>query len=710
MTGHFLLDWMVLAASLFNAILLTWLGSTVLLTAERRTWAIWLAGGGLLLGGAFFVSHAAIFGQSFTYTSWGTTFWWLLGWAAVIAVPFTWYLVTLWYAGYWDAPRSPLRRRQQPWLVLILLGAGLSALLLLASPFRSYSLVSLFKLMGTPTVGQLPVLGLVYPCYIILCITLSLDALRRPEPSGRLMGDLARRRARPWLVATSVLLLLVSLLVAWVVLWVTLNGRLRPLGEFPAMALTVARFDRLIVSLLALAILLLGQAVVSYEVFTGKALPRRGLLRQWRSAVILAAGYGAAVGLSLTAHLRPVYSLLLTTILMTLFFALFSWRSYVERERYIEHLRPFVASPRLYDHLLTPSPSAVPGADQAAPFHALCDAVLGARVAYLVALGPLAPLAGPALAYPGGELPHTAPLAEIAARVSSPQTICLPVDPAAYGGALWAVPLWSQRGLIGLLLLGEKRDGGLYTQEEMEVARASGERLIDTQASAEMARRLMALQRQWLAESQSLDRRARRVLHDEVLPRLHTAILALGSHAREPGGAAVGPLELLAGVHRQVSDLLREMPAPILPRITQLGLIGALCQSVSDELAGAFDQVVWQVDPSAEEEARSIPSRTAEVLFYAAREAIRNAAQHGRGHDSARPLHLRITVAWHQGLEIVIDDDGVGLAAAARPGGGSGQGLALHSTMMAIIGGSLAAESPPGAGTRIRLTLPRSAW
>ncbi len=80
------------------------------------------------------------------------------------------------------------------------------------------------------------------------------------------------------------------------------------------------------------------------------------------------------------------------------------------------------------------------------------------------------------------------------------------------------MPLWSERGLIGVLLLGEKRDGGLYTQEEVEIARAGGERLIDTQASAEMARRLMALQRQRLAESQVVDRRARRVLHDDVLP------------------------------------------------------------------------------------------------------------------------------------------------------------------------------------------------
>jgi signal transduction histidine kinase len=32
----------------------------------------------------------------------------------------------------------------------------------------------------------------------------------------------------------------------------------------------------------------------------------------------------------------------------------------------------------------------------------------------------------------------------------------------------------------------------------------------------------------------------------------------------------------------------------------------------------------------------ALPSLTAETIFYAAREAIRNAARHGRGEDAAR--------------------------------------------------------------------------
>jgi nitrogen-specific signal transduction histidine kinase len=40
--------------------------------------------------------------------------------------------------------------------------------------------------------------------------------------------------------------------------------------------------------------------------------------------------------------------------------------------------------------------------------------------------------------------------------------------------------------------------------------------------------------------------------------------------------------------------------------------------------------------------------------------------------------------------------------------GGSGQGLTLHSTMMAVVNGSLALESSPGAYTRVILRLPET--
>jgi len=709
MTGKFLLDWALMAVSLFNTILLLWLGLTVLLNAQRRTWGIWLAGGGLLMGGAFFVSHTAILGHGLRDAGAGMNFWWRVGWGPVVALPFIWYLIMLWYTGFWDDRQSPLHRRQRPGLVLTaLLTVGLVGLLIFANPLPAYWQVAQLDLSATPSVGGIPLLILTYPLYIVLCIALSLEVLRQPAPSGRVMGDLARRRARPWLTVASIVLLVVSLLVAWVMLWIVSNARQRAMYDvYSSMTLTIACFDLVIALLIGTAVVLLGQAIVSYEIFTGKTLPRRGLMRHWHRAVILAAGYGAVVSWSLTLRLRTVYSLLLTAMLMTLFYALLSWRSYDERERYIDHLRPFVASQRLYDRLVASSPPLPDQVDVQTLFRALCDDVLGARTAYLLPLGPLTPLAGPALAHPADSSPPPVP-AEIVARFNSPQIMCVPLDPARNAGATWAIPLWSERGLIGVLLLGEKRDRGLYTQEEIEIARASGERLMDTLAGTEMARRLMALQRQRLAESQVLDRQARRVLHDDVLPLVHTAMLTLRGNRATSGGPLADAVDLMADVHRRISDLLQEMPTTAAPQLARRGFVGALRHAVDEELASAFDGIKWHIEPEAEQRARTMPSLPAKVLFYAARETIRNAARHGRGEDATRPLHLCIEIAWRDGLKILIEDDGQGFVTPARQTSDSGQGLALHSTMMAVAGGTLAIESRPGAYTRVLLTLPRS--
>ena len=66
---------------------------------------------------------------------------------------------------------------------------------------------------------------------------------------------------------------------------------------------------------------------------------------------------------------------------------------------------------------------------------------------------------------------------------------------------------------------------------------------------------------------------------------------------------------------------------------------------------------------------------------------------------------MRLSLAWQRGeLEIQIEDDGVGLEAGQLAA--EGRGLALHSTMMAVVGGTLAVESLPGAHTRISLSVP----
>ncbi|HLY24957.1 MAG TPA: hypothetical protein VKQ72_01370, partial [Aggregatilineales bacterium] len=495
-------------------------------------------------------------------------------------------------------------------------------------------------------------------------------------------------------------LLLVGLLIAGVMIWIVIRGnRLVELGEVSPMETGVAWFDMVTSGSITLAVLFLGQAIVRYEVFTGKTLPQRRFMRHWRNVVALAISCGVVMSAALLGSVHPVYILLVMAILVTVSYALFSRNSYAERERYINHLRPFIVSQRLYDHLLAATSPA--DLDLNLPFQALCRDVLGTRIAYLAGVGSLGPLMGTPAVYPEQMPVPILPLAELCRQFRSTQIICIPVDPATCGEAHWAVPLWSERGLIGILLLGEKWNGGLYTQEEIEIARASGERMIDTKASTELAQRLMTLQRQRLTESQVVDRRTRRTLHDEILPKLHATMLALNG---DKSTASQDSVHMLANLHGEIANLLHAMPDGLALDLGSTSLVGALKQLLDGELSHEFEEVTWQVDLAAEGEIRKLPLLTLEVLYFAAREAIRNAARHGRGAQEDRSLKLTLTICCQSKLEIVVEDNGVGLDRA--PGGKtSGNGLALHSTMMAIAGGLLAVENLAGHGTRVVLSL-----
>ena len=213
------LDWAMMAVSLFNTILLLWLGLTVLLNAERRDLGH-LAGGRRPAAGRGLLRqphrhpgarHRATSARG--WTSGGTS-----AGCRSSALPFAWYVVMLWYAGFWDdagtapaPPPAPVAGRERP-----AGGWRLVALLALRQPAAD-----LLAQLVAPRPRRLRRLSAACRCWCwstrstcLLCIGLSLDALRRPAPSARVMGDLARRRARPWLVATSLVLLAVSLLVA----------------------------------------------------------------------------------------------------------------------------------------------------------------------------------------------------------------------------------------------------------------------------------------------------------------------------------------------------------------------------------------------------------------------------------------------------------------------------------------------------------------
>jgi len=770
--GATLRSWALVAVSLFNTILLLWLGLSLWLHADRRDPGVVLSTGGFLLGGLFFISHSALLlSRTWEFTR-SNTLWLATAMIPVLLLPYVWYVVLLRNAGFWDPGESLIRPRHRPGLLVttVALVIGFGCLVLLGIPFipalnsLTPFIWPLRQFIKVPVLG-IPLVAIAYPLYVVLCVVLSIDTLHDLSEQGRSSHELHQgdasnagkntgrtrisfRRSRTHLFAATLVLLLIGILVAIAVVWTISNTR--ESGYYvlrPDDINTIAVFDLVIALLIALVAFLLGQAMTRYELFMGKDLPRRELARHWKRAIALAAGYGVLLGGALVWGLEPVYAVLLTAVLMTAFFVLLGWRASVEWRQAMRQLRPMVTSEGWYGQLtanaahsedrgpatqataplrgssengtrdtgsfdcgsqtavaLRPGGSGPPdpvrwprGYDNSTQetggaFDALCRDVLAAPLAYLVPAGPLSSFVEP-LTYPHGTaMPSTIWMPQPGA---SPEQLASMIPPEEYSGAAWGIPLWGEHGLAGVLLLGSRRDGSLYSEEDLEIGRAAGERLIDAAASLSLSQRLMQLQREQMTAAQLLDQRTRRVLHDEVLPLIHTAMLSL------PADAAGQTASMrLSEAHGQISALLRDLPMATTPDVTRLGAFAALRKAIADEFGPAFESVTWACDEAAERAAKQLPAIKAETLYYAARELVRNAARHAQ--PSAGGLHLAINATYKAGqLVVAVEDNGEDAGISAAPG----HGLALHTALMAIAGGSLTVQTLPGKGARGEILL-----
>lgn len=650
--------------------MLLWLGLTVLFNGERRNSVVLLSTAGLLAAAVFFLSHTMILGIGFTQTGSGMDFWWQLAWLPLPVTPYVWLLIVLRYADLSPAQRAAYHHWKIALGVVCVL---LIPVFLFGNPFPRYENLLYAQILNTQHAwwfAGAPLMLWLYLPYSVVCYLVPIVALRTPTTIYS-----PHVRARPWLAAVSLVLMSVGLMVGVVVVWAAHQPG--PLAAIAGWNRAVLVTDDLVVLFLcALAVVLLGRAIVGFEVFTERLLPRRGFFRQWRRMVILNAGFAITVAFAYRLHLPPIYSLMLTTALAATMFALFSWRMFAEHEEFLAVLRPFVSSTHLRERLLSGRSG---DSDVRTLFDALCRDVLEAQRACLI----LGSASGPGTSQ------------RIGYRWSDSARVVRTLN------------LADERGQAQTLLLGPKLGGDDYdyTAEEMDVARAAIQRIADLVAGEQVARLAMSLLRRRIAEVKVLGAQNRRVLHDDVLPQLHTAILRLESCGDAEAMSA------LTGAHKTLSTMVRQMGASVPERLEREGLIVALRRALEHDFRGAFESIEWRVDESAAGRiTRGVPPFVAEVVFAAVQEAIRNAARHARGGDGTRPLHLTIEMAWSDGLRVVVQDDGVGMAAPNRnESEGTGSGLLFHSTMLAVVGGRMSVESITGQGTSAVVQVPESA-
>jgi signal transduction histidine kinase len=695
-----------LAISLFDTVTLLWLGLTVFLTGNRRRPATIAGSAGLLLGSLFFGGHTLIITHTLGSGSFGVNIVWRVMWVVAVAAPYFWGLSIFYYSG--DQATGRWVRR-----VLTIAGFALIVVLLVLNPVPSFNDL-IFAEALTPSIAW------AYVPYLFLCFTLPLIALRSIPPSiGGTRGADPFRRARPWLIAAASMLALAVIAFAFTAY--SIVPRAIPISNLTLdgyRAVYIA--DGVIAGFIGLAIIFLGRAVLSNNILTERPQSGQGFFARWRSVVIVSILGSLGVAFLYFAPIRPIYSLLLTAVLGMTAYALFNWRQYEEHEAFMKRLRPFVTSLHLHDHLISTREDEWHESREL--FDALCRDALNARRACL--------LFSPPDVIGGSQ--RGVQRIEYHWSIDQDPLLAMPLNSiewARLDADHWALPLADSRGAIGRLILGPKINGSEYTAQELQVAATCAERILDALAGEQLARMAVSLLRQRIAQVQVMSAQHKRLLHDEILPQIHLALLKIEAlrNIEQDAGYQADKARVLPYIneasssltqsHRRLSALVRDMSAAAPTRLESEGLIAALKSALDHDFRDSFDRVDWQVADSANNRSKKLPLFVSEVIFYAAQEAMRNAARHARGSDAGRKLNLFVSIESDPDLKLVVADDGVGLTkhpersddsagVSAQPkdavnANESGSGLLFHRTMLTIIGGSLSIEDRSGGGTQV---------
>jgi len=693
--GNFFLDWSVISVSVFNMIILFWLSLTVLLNAQRKRFGVWFASFGMIIGSIFFAIHTIIIYNGFTYTERQMNILWSVGWTLLILLPVSWYMLILWYLGFWENESHYLQKRQKYWFIVDIILFFISARYVLFTntlpTFLDFASLDMSKALS---IQNIPVLIIIYPLYILLSIILSIDALRFPGPNFRIMGETARMRAKPWLTGASSILLIVSLMVTSFMIWVVFNSwKYLKYDTYYMIYGIVEVSDLVISSFISLAVIFLGQAITSYEIFTGNTLPRRGLFRNWLNTIFLSSAYSIIIGSGLTGKIDIIHYLLLTAFLMTGFYVMANKRFYLERERFMSELYPFVRNQNIYDNLLQEDNIK----DNNDSFFAMCKNILETSKACLIPLGFFAPLINRNFYYPNENPEIDIDINSIIHNDTLHDTLCFMLNKNDSNNYILYVPLWNEKGLTGILFIGKKIDNGLYSQEEIQIARSISERIIDTYASTQMAKILVETQRKRMTETKLIDTQTRRILHDDILPILHTSIIDLSSD-----GDKNEIINSISSAHKKISNLITNKGNDDLTKVSKDGLISAVKSFVEKEMKNNFNNIEWKIDLNSDNYFENLSLTVNEVIFYAIREIIRNSAKYAQTENDKVDLSIKVEI--DEQVKIIIEDNGQGINSETKSTG-TGQVLKLHSTMIAVIGGYISVESEKNNFTRVTIVL-----
>ena len=251
-------------------------------------------------------------------------------------------------------------------------------------------------------------------------------------------------------------------------------------------------------------------------------------------------------------------------------------------------------------------------------------------------------------------------------------------------------PIVVAGGLWGVIAASARSDVPFPTETESQMTEFT-ELVATAIANAENEAELRASRARIVAASDLARRQIERDLHDGVQQRLVS--LALGLRTAASGiptqlDQAEEELGQVASGLNGVLEDLREISRGIHPAILAEGGLGPALKTLARR-----SPIPVELDLRTD---GRLPGQVEVTAYYVVSEALTNAAKHAQ----ASVVHVA-TEVFDRKLVIEARDDGVGGADPVR-----GSGLIGLRDRAEAIGGTIAIQSPTGAGTALRVELP----
>ncbi|PJZ50909.1 ATP-binding protein [Leptospira saintgironsiae] len=661
------LEILICSVFIFLSTNLFWLGSTTGTNLEKKNAAAYFSIFTLIVSSLLF-SFSAILGQNgFLVVSSYPILYFFPGLILLILIPFGWFVVIVWFFGFLK------KKGIFFYLFYILSFCQLIAIsiLLIYNPGRSWN-ISLFEYWKLVPFS----FKSAYLIYIFACVFLSLLCLFLFKISDNSLSELGRQKAVPFLKGIGFSLfgvvLLVSLLFVGDEFGIIENLILKAEKEpkyFYGFVLSIQL-------LICVSILVLGWALTSYEIITGRILPKISLKQEWKNSIYVAFLLSCLyfVFAKLGYPRAEIFIIFSYSFFLSRFFT-------VRKNKQISSNQNEVLKKILSSGSIKLS------------FGYLCKDVLEATKAALVFQGKIPYISDTNIYYPENIPPETFDFSKIVPNLENPNIQYLDKD--QFSGFVVRVKIESVLSGDAYLILGQKENGGLFAEEEIEIARITGTWLVHSLFLEETGNILEELQRKKIQEQRLSDQKTRQILHDEILPEIHSLILEISND--KSGSLNAQHANSLTELHKRISSLLREMSDTGL-EISRIGLISML-QKLQDIDAKDYT-LIWKIDPNVNSQTENYPPEVQEVLYYAFRESLRNAVKYS---GELRSAGIYIRIQYESGLSIQIKNEiGKDLISVRS----SGQGLKIHSALLRIFQGSLTLEFPNSKEAMIRIFLP----